>query len=99
MSHKLRFFLETTKEATKKIRINQQVISQLASRSVIYTPIIASPPHTVSTFPQAVPARIIWRRALMPRQPYSEAVLSTGGRLHPLVPEEREAWRERWSLP
>ena len=23
-------------------------------------------------------------RALMPRQPYSEAVLSTGGRLHPL---------------
>ena len=31
-------------------------------------------------------------RALMPRQPYSVAVLSTGGRLHPLVPEEREAW-------
>ena len=26
-------------------------------------------------------------RALMPRQPYSVAVLSTGGRLHPLVPE------------
>ncbi len=23
----------------------------------------------------------------MPRQPYSVAVLSTGGRLHPLVPE------------
>ena len=39
-----------------------------------------------------------WRRALMPRQPYSAAVPSTGGRLHPLVPEEREAWRERWSL-
>ena len=31
-------------------------------------------------------------RALMPRQPYSVAVPSTGGRLHPLVPEEREAW-------
>ena len=31
-------------------------------------------------------------RALMPRQPYSEAVPSTGGRLHPLVSEEREAW-------
>ena len=30
--------------------------------------------------------------ALMPRQPYSVAVLSTGGRLHPLVPEGREAW-------
>ena len=27
-------------------------------------------------------------RALMPRQPYSVAVPSTGGRLHPLVPEE-----------
>ena len=38
-------------------------------------------------------------RALMPRHPYSVAVLSTGGRLHPLVPEEREAWGERWSLP
>ena len=34
----------------------------------------------------------IWRRPLMVRQPYSVAVLSTGGRLHPLVPEEREAW-------
>ena len=31
-------------------------------------------------------------RALMPRQPYSVAVPSTGGRLHPLVPEGREAW-------
>ena len=40
----------------------------------------------------AVPSRIIWRRPLMVRQPYSVAVLSTGGRLHPLVPEEREAW-------
>ena len=26
------------------------------------------------------------------RQPYSVAVPSTGGRLHPLVPEGREAW-------
>ena len=41
---------------------------------------------------QAVPSRIIWRRPLMVRQPYSVAVLSTGGRLYPLVPEEREAW-------
>ena len=31
-------------------------------------------------------------RPLMVRQPYSAAVLSTGGRLHPLVPEGREAW-------
>ena len=31
-------------------------------------------------------------RPLMVRQPYSVAVLSTGGRLHPLVPEGREAW-------
>ncbi|MGO5243746.1 hypothetical protein ACTQ16_00330 [Prevotella sp. LCP21S3_D2] len=41
---------------------------------------------------KAVPSRTIWRRPLMVRQPYSVAVLSTGGRLHPLVPEEREAW-------
>ena len=48
---------------------------------------------------KAVPSRTIWRRPLMVRQPYSVAVPSTGGRLHPLVPEEREAWRERWSSP
>ena len=47
-------------------------------------------PHL--TLPQAVPARTTMARALMPRQPYSVAVLSTGGRLHPLVPEGREAW-------
>ena len=41
---------------------------------------------------KAVPSRKIWRRPLMVRQPYSVAVPSTGGRLHPLVPEEREAW-------
>lgn len=41
---------------------------------------------------KAVPSRTIWRRPLMVRQPYSVAVSSTGGRLHPLVPEEREAW-------
>ena len=41
---------------------------------------------------QAVPSRKTWRRPLMVRQPYSVAVLSTGGRLHPLVPEEREDW-------
>ena len=49
--------------------------------------------------PHAVPARKTWRRPLMVRQPYSEAVPSTGGRLHPLVTEGREAWRETWSLP
>ena len=32
---------------------------------------------------QAVPSRTIWRRPLMVRQPYSVAVPSTGGRLHP----------------
>ena len=42
--------------------------------------------------PQAVPARTIWRRPLMVRQLYNVAVLSTGGRLHPLVHEGREAW-------
>ena len=36
-------------------------------------------------------------RALMPRQPYSVAVLSTGGRLHPLSPEGKGAWGKRWS--
>ena len=41
---------------------------------------------------QAVPSRKNWRRPLMVRQPYSVAVPSTGGRLHPLVPEGREAW-------
>ena len=40
----------------------------------------------------AVPARKTWRRPLMVRQPCSVAVQSTGGRLHPLVPEGREAW-------
>ncbi len=48
---------------------------------------------------KAVPFRTTWRRPLMVRQPYSVAVLSTGGRLHPLVPEEREAWGEKWSSP
>ena len=41
---------------------------------------------------KAVPSRTIWRRPLMVRQPYSAAVPSTGGRLHSLVPEGREAW-------
>ena len=40
----------------------------------------------------AVLSRTTWRRPLMVRQPCSVAVPSTGGRLHPLVPEEREAW-------
>ena len=66
-----------------------------------------------SNYIYAVPARTIWRRPLMVRQPYSVAVPSTGGRLHPLVPEVsvpykgnrrgrkdywREAWWEMWSL-
>ncbi len=37
---------------------------------------------------KAVPSLTIWRV----RQPYSVAVPSTRGRLHPLVPEDREAW-------
>ena len=34
---------------------------------------------------------------MMPRQPYSVAVPSTGGRLHPLSPEGKGAWGKRWS--
>ena len=45
-----------------------------------------------SLCPHAVPSRTTMARPLMPRQPYSAAVPSTGGRLHPLVPEGREAW-------
>ena len=41
---------------------------------------------------KAVPSRKTWRRPLMVRQPYSVADLSTVGRLHSLVPKEREAW-------
>ena len=37
--------------------------------------------------PPGGPIPTTWRRPLMVRQPYSVAVLSTGGRLHPLVPE------------
>ena len=47
---------------------------------------------TQSFYPQAVPSRTTMARPLMVRQPYSVAVPSTGGRLHPLVPEGREAW-------
>ena len=47
--------------------------------------------HIVSLFPGGpIPQNLA--RPLMVRQPYSEAVSSTGGRLHPLVPEGREAW-------
>ena len=48
--------------------------------------------QVIASCPPAVPSRTIWRRPLMVRQPYSVAVPSTGGRLHPLVPEEREDW-------
>ncbi len=37
-------------------------------------------------------------RALMPRQPYSVAVLSTGGRLHPRFLRKRGLGR-KWSSP
>ena len=37
-----------------------------------------------------------WRRALMPRQPYSAAVPSTGGRLHPRFLRKRGLGR-KWS--
>ena len=47
--------------------------------------------HIVSLFPGGpIPQNLA--RPLMVRQPYSVAVPSTGGRLHPLVPEGREAW-------
>ena len=36
-----------------------------------------------ASYSKAVPSRITMARALMPRQPYSVAVPSTGGRLHP----------------
>ncbi len=48
--------------------------------------------------PQAVPSRIIWRRPLVVRQPYSVAVLSTGGRLHPRFLRKRSLGR-KWSSP
>ena len=43
--------------------------------------------HHSHLYSKAVPSRTTMARALMVRQPYSEAVPSTGGRLHPLVPE------------
>ena len=51
----------------------------------------------IASYSKAVPSRTIWRRALMPRQPYSVAVLSTGGRFSSssLRGEDRD---ERWSL-
>ena len=48
--------------------------------------------HNTLPYPQAVPARKTCRRPLMVRQPYNVAVLSTGGRLHPLSSGKREAW-------
>ena len=47
---------------------------------------------------KAVPSRTIWRRSLMVRQPYSVAVPSTGGRLHPRFLRKRGLGR-RWSSP
>ena len=45
---------------------------------------------------KAVPSRKTWRRPLMVRQPYSVAVLSTGGRLHPSF-QRREGLVRMWS--
>ena len=45
---------------------------------------------------KAVPSRITMARALMPRQPYSVAVPSTGGRLHPRFLRKRGLGR-KWS--
>ena len=45
---------------------------------------------------KAVPSRITCRRPLMVRQPYSVAVLSTGGRLHPSF-QRREGLVRMWS--
>ena len=47
-------------------------------------------------FLQAVPSRTTWRRPLMVRQPYSVAVPSTGGRLHPSF-LRREGLVRMWS--
>ena len=44
----------------------------------------------------AVPSRTTWRRPLMVRQPYSAAVPSTGGRLHPSF-LRREGLVRMWS--
>jgi hypothetical protein len=65
---KLLFFLETT----KKIERNLQLISKLLQKTVNYKLLFPGGP---------IPHKMA--RALMPRQPYSVAVLSTGGRLHP----------------
>ena len=70
---KLLFFLETT----KKIERNLQVISKLLQKTVNYKLL------TVNCYSPGGPSPHNMARALMPRQPYSEAVLSTGGRLHP----------------
>ena len=47
---------------------------------------------------KAVPSRKIRRRPLMVRQPYSVAVPSTGGRLHPRFLRKRGLGR-KWSSP
>ena len=62
------------------------------STSVTYNRDFSKITHYVYfLYPHAVPSRTIWRRPLMVRQPYSEAVPSSGGRLHPLssLREER----------
>ena len=72
---KLRFFLETT----KKIKRNLQVISKLPQKSVNYKLLTVN----YNLLSPGGPSPHNLARALMPRQPYSEAVPSTGGRLHP----------------
>ena len=69
---KLLFFLETT----KKIERNLQLISKLLQKTVNYKLL----------FPGGTIPHNLAQTALV-SQPYSVAVLSTGGRLHPLVPK------------
>ena len=52
--------------------------------------------QVIASCPQAVPSRKTWRRPLMVRQPYSVAVPSTGGRLHPSF-QRREGLVRMWS--
>ena len=76
---------------TKKITRNLQLISKLPQKSVNYKLL------TVNCYSPGGPIPQNMARALMPRQPYSEAVLSTGGRFSSssLRGEDRD---ERWSL-
>ena len=85
---KLCIFCETTKENAK----NLQVTSKLPQKSENYKLL------TVNCYSPGGPIPHNLARALMPRQPYSVAVLSTGGRF-PSSRLRREDRDERWSFP